>query len=104
MLFDHIRNNKPYNQVELGVSATMTAILGRMATYSGKVVTWDQAFDSETLALARTDCLGRPSARPARRRRPLSGRHAGRDAGVLRIMRHLAQSFKNSSMPMSVSG
>ena len=26
-----------------GVEATMTAILGRMATYSGKVITWDEA-------------------------------------------------------------
>jgi hypothetical protein len=25
----------------------MTAILGRMATYSGKVVKWDEAWDSE---------------------------------------------------------
>jgi myo-inositol 2-dehydrogenase/D-chiro-inositol 1-dehydrogenase len=47
VLFDAIRNNKPYNQVEQGASATMTAILGRMATYSGKVVKWDQAFNSE---------------------------------------------------------
>lgn len=29
----------------------MTAIMGRMATYSGKVITWDEAFKSE-LALA----------------------------------------------------
>ena len=29
----------------------MTAILGRMATYSGKVVTWDDAFNSQ-LSLA----------------------------------------------------
>jgi hypothetical protein len=26
----------------------MTAILGRMATYSGQVVTWDEAMKSET--------------------------------------------------------
>jgi len=30
--------------------ATMTAILGRMATYSGQVVAWDDAFQS-TLSL-----------------------------------------------------
>jgi predicted dehydrogenase len=51
VLFDAIRNNKPYNQVELGAMATMTAILGRMATYSGQLVTWDQAFNSQ-LSLA----------------------------------------------------
>ena len=51
VLFDAIRNDKPYNQVELGAMSTMTAILGRMATYSGKVVTWDDASNSQ-LALS----------------------------------------------------
>ncbi len=51
VLFDAIRNNKPYNMVELGAMSTMTAILGRMATYSGKVVTWDEALNSQ-LSLA----------------------------------------------------
>ena len=51
VLFDAIRNNKPYNEVELGATATMTAIMGRMATYSGQVVTWDKAFNSQ-LSLA----------------------------------------------------
>jgi predicted dehydrogenase len=51
LLFDAVRNDKPYNQVETGAMSTMTAILGRMATYSGKVVTWDDAFNSE-LSLA----------------------------------------------------
>ncbi len=42
-----IRNNKPYNEARHGAMSTMTAILGRMATYSGKMVEWDQAFDSK---------------------------------------------------------
>lgn len=46
-LFDAIRKNEPYSEVEPGALATMTAILGRMATYSGKVVTWDEAFNSK---------------------------------------------------------
>jgi myo-inositol 2-dehydrogenase/D-chiro-inositol 1-dehydrogenase len=32
---------------ELGATATLTAILGRMATYSGQVVEWDQALASD---------------------------------------------------------
>lgn len=32
---------------ELGATATMTAILGRMATYSGQVVEWDEAIASD---------------------------------------------------------
>ncbi len=46
-LFEAIRKNKEYNEAEQGAKSTMTAILGRMATYSGKVVTWDEAFGSE---------------------------------------------------------
>ncbi len=36
-----------YADTERGVVATMTAILGRMATYSGQVVEWDQAVESD---------------------------------------------------------
>jgi myo-inositol 2-dehydrogenase / D-chiro-inositol 1-dehydrogenase len=45
-LFNAIRSNQPYNEAEYGALSTMTGILGRMATYTGKVVTWDEAFNS----------------------------------------------------------
>ena len=35
-LFDAIRNDKPYTEAEYGAKRTMTAIMGRMSTYSGK--------------------------------------------------------------------
>ncbi len=35
-----------FSDAENGAIATMTAILGRMATYSGKVVTWEEAINS----------------------------------------------------------
>ncbi|HSU65500.1 MAG TPA: Gfo/Idh/MocA family oxidoreductase [Tepidisphaeraceae bacterium] len=44
---DAIRNNKPYNEAEYGASSTMTAILGRMATYSGAEVTYEQGLNSK---------------------------------------------------------
>ncbi|MDR1142104.1 MAG: Gfo/Idh/MocA family oxidoreductase [Planctomycetaceae bacterium] len=47
VLFDAIANGKEFNNGNIGADATMTAILGRMATYSGKVVQWDDAFKSE---------------------------------------------------------
>ena len=59
LLFDAVRNDKPYNQVEPGAMATMTAILGRMATYSGKIVAWDDAFNSQ-LSLRASASLGTP--------------------------------------------
>ena len=38
-----IRNSIPYSEAEYGARSTMTSILGRMATYSGKIVKWDDA-------------------------------------------------------------
>jgi myo-inositol 2-dehydrogenase/D-chiro-inositol 1-dehydrogenase len=46
-LFDAIRNDKPYNEMDYGAHSTMTAILGRMATYSGQIIEWDRALNSE---------------------------------------------------------
>ncbi len=46
-LFASIRNKEVINNGEYGAKSTMTAILGRMATYSGKVVTWEEAMKSE---------------------------------------------------------
>jgi myo-inositol 2-dehydrogenase/D-chiro-inositol 1-dehydrogenase len=46
-LFDAIRNNKPYNEAENGAKSTMTSIFGRMATYSGQEIKWDDAINSK---------------------------------------------------------
>lgn len=46
VLFDCIVNNKPINDAENGAMATMTSILGRMATYSGQKIKWDDAINS----------------------------------------------------------
>jgi predicted dehydrogenase len=45
-LFDAIRRGAPHDEADYGALSTMTAILGRMATYSGKAVSWDAAFRS----------------------------------------------------------
>ncbi|SOE20175.1 Predicted dehydrogenase [Spirosomataceae bacterium TFI 002] len=47
VLFEHIANNKSINNAEYGAKSTMTAIMGRMATYSGQKVTWDEALNSQ---------------------------------------------------------
>jgi predicted dehydrogenase len=44
-LFAAIRNNTPYNEAYYGAASTMTAILGRMATYSGKEIAYADALD-----------------------------------------------------------
>jgi myo-inositol 2-dehydrogenase/D-chiro-inositol 1-dehydrogenase len=46
VFFDAVRNNKPLNDAENGAKSTMTAILGRMATYSGQMIEWDDALNS----------------------------------------------------------
>ncbi len=46
-LFAAIRQGTPYCEGDYGADSSMTAILGRMATYSGKVVTWDEAVKSD---------------------------------------------------------
>ena len=38
-----IRGGEKYNEGWFGATSSMTAVLGRMATYSGKVVKWDEA-------------------------------------------------------------
>ena len=38
-----IRENVPHNEGYYGATSSFTAILGRMATYSGQVVRWDEA-------------------------------------------------------------
>ncbi len=46
-LFASIRSGKPINNGEYMAKSTLMAIQGRMATYTGQVITWDQAFNSK---------------------------------------------------------
>jgi hypothetical protein len=45
-LFGAIRSGADYNEAEYGAMSTMTAILGRLATYSGRTVTFSDALNS----------------------------------------------------------
>ncbi|MGC3970303.1 MAG: Gfo/Idh/MocA family oxidoreductase [Pirellulales bacterium] len=46
-LFAAVRKGTPHMEAETGAQATMTAILGRMATYTGRTVTWEEGFNSK---------------------------------------------------------
>ena len=46
-LFKAILNNEPYMEAERGAKSTMTAIMGRMAGWSGKLMLWDEAIESK---------------------------------------------------------
>ncbi|MBD0832948.1 Gfo/Idh/MocA family protein [Aestuariibaculum sediminum] len=57
-LFAAIRNKREIiNDAEIGANSTMTAIMGRMATYSGKLITWDEAMDSNLELVPNEDLL-----------------------------------------------
>jgi predicted dehydrogenase len=47
VLFASIRQGKPINDGERMSTSTLLAIMGRMAAYTGQVVTWDQAMNSQ---------------------------------------------------------
>jgi predicted dehydrogenase len=46
-LIASIRGDKPLNELKTVAESTLTAILGRMAAYTGKPVTWEQALNSK---------------------------------------------------------
>lgn len=51
-----IRSGNPYNELKPIAESTLTAVLGRMAAYTGQKVTWDQALNSpETLMPAKLE-------------------------------------------------
>lgn len=45
-LFAAIRQGRPINDGEFMTTSTMLAIMGRMAAYTGRKITWDQALNS----------------------------------------------------------
>ncbi len=46
-LFASIRKGQPINNGEYMAKTTLLAIMGRMATYTGQMITWDQAMNSK---------------------------------------------------------
>jgi len=61
-LWKAIRENTPYSEIEYGAHSTMTAILGRMAAYSGKELEWDAALKSEVEVFPKAFYEGRADA------------------------------------------
>ena len=46
-LFADLRAGRRPNEAEYGAKSTMTSILGRMVTYTGKEMTWDEAINAD---------------------------------------------------------
>ena len=60
-LFAAIRNDQPHNEAQYGADATMSAILGRMAAYSGKMIAWDDALKSDVKLTADGEAWDSPA-------------------------------------------
>ena len=59
-----IRAGGPYNELKTVAESTLTAIMGRMSAYTGKVVTWEQALSSKEELMPAALTLG-PLPTPA---------------------------------------
>jgi len=44
---NHIRSKKPINHAEATAISSLTAIMGRMSSYTGRLVTWDEVMSSD---------------------------------------------------------
>jgi hypothetical protein len=47
LLLDAIRQDKPHNEARRAGEAEVAAIMGRAATHTGQLVTWDQVMESD---------------------------------------------------------
>ncbi len=47
VLLDAIRQDKPHNEAKRAGEAEVAALMGRMATHTGQVVSWDQVLESQ---------------------------------------------------------
>jgi myo-inositol 2-dehydrogenase / D-chiro-inositol 1-dehydrogenase len=65
LLFEAIRNDKPYNETERCAKSCLAAIMGRMACESGKMITWDEAIASNLELAPHLDALKWDSDSPA---------------------------------------
>ena len=45
VLMEAIRRDTPHSDVDHAARATLVGIMGRMASYSGQQITWDQVLD-----------------------------------------------------------
>jgi predicted dehydrogenase len=64
-LFAALRRGETYNEGDYGAESTMTAIMGRMATYTGDIIKWEEAINSTVdLSPAKYDFAADPPVLP----------------------------------------
>jgi predicted dehydrogenase len=66
-LLDAIRNDKPYNEIKRGATASLVTSMGRMAAHTGQEVTFDQILNSDHEFAPGIDKLTLQSEAPLRK-------------------------------------
>ena len=74
-MFAALRSGNPINNAELAASTTLLALMGRMAAYTGEVVTWQDAMNSQEALVPATLSWDTPPSHPPR---PHPGHEAAR--------------------------
>ncbi|MBL9153004.1 MAG: gfo/Idh/MocA family oxidoreductase [Verrucomicrobiales bacterium] len=64
VMIDAIRNNKPHNEVERGVAASVVTSMGRMAAHTGQEVTYEQMLNSQHVMAPGVEMLTMESDSP----------------------------------------
>ncbi|MBN2505296.1 MAG: Gfo/Idh/MocA family oxidoreductase [Verrucomicrobia bacterium] len=63
-LMDAIRNDKPYNEVQYGVEASLVTSMGRMAAHTGQMIEYDQILNGDHEFAPGLDTLNANSPAP----------------------------------------
>jgi myo-inositol 2-dehydrogenase/D-chiro-inositol 1-dehydrogenase len=63
-LFDAIRNDKPYNEAFYGATSSLTSVMGRVATYTGKPVDRETVLKSPSIMPKEFDWTAQPPTLP----------------------------------------
>ena len=79
-----IRKGTEYNEADNGAMSSMTSILGRLCVYSGKEITWDEAFNSNVSLSPKKYTWDARASGESRREWRLSNRRARSDKSPVR--------------------
>ena len=80
VLLAAIRNDRPHNEAQRAAYSDLTAIMGRAAVHSGRVITWDEALASNFQFCPNIDTLNENSPAPVQA--DAQGRYAPPIPGV----------------------
>lgn len=66
VLLDAIRQNKPHNEARRAGEAEVAALMGRIATHTGRMITWDQVMKSDFEFVSSIDTMNENTPAPVK--------------------------------------